>query len=57
VGCAKFVGNYNLLQIDMEFIGSGATAFVWIAVFLISAVIGLSTTDILKLKDKEDDHS
>lgn len=41
----------------MEFIGSGATAFVWIAVFLISAVIGLSTTDILKLKDKEDDHS
>ena len=41
----------------MEFIGSGATAFIWIAIVLLAAVIGLSTTDVLKLKDKEDDHS
>lgn len=39
----------------MEFIGSGATAFLWIAIVLLAAVIGLSTTDVLKLKDKEDD--
>ena len=41
----------------MEFLESGATAFLWIAIVLLSAVIGLSTTDILNLKDKKDDHS
>ena len=41
----------------MEFIGSGATVFLWIAIILLAAVIGLSTTDVLKLKDKQDDHS
>jgi|GEM_PF-3303011 len=41
----------------MEFIGSGATVFLWIAIVLLAAVIGLSTTDVLKMKDKQDDQS
>ncbi len=41
----------------MEYLGSGATAFLWIAIVLLSAVIALSTTDVLKLKDKQDDQS
>lgn len=40
----------------MEYIASGATVFIWIAIILLSAVIALSTTDILKLKDKQDEH-
>jgi hypothetical protein len=40
----------------MEYIASGATAFIWIAIIVLSAVIGLSTTDILKVKDKQDEH-
>jgi hypothetical protein len=41
----------------MEFLEGGATAFLWIVIVLLSAVIGLSTTDVLKLKDKQDDQS
>jgi hypothetical protein len=41
----------------MELLESGATAFIWIFVILLAAVIGLSTTDVLKLRDKKDDHS
>ena len=41
----------------MELLGSGATAFLWIAIVVLGAVIGLSTTDILNLKNKKDDHS
>jgi hypothetical protein len=39
----------------MEFIGSGATTFIWIVMVLLAAVIGISTTDILKLNKKEED--
>jgi len=39
----------------MEFIASGATAFIWIVMVLLAAVIGISTTDILKLYKKEED--
>ena len=38
----------------MEFIGSGATAFIWIVIVLLAFVIGVSTTDVLKLKKKND---
>ncbi len=41
----------------MEFLEGGATAFIWIAIVILSAVIGLSTTDVLNLKDKKDDQS
>lgn len=41
----------------MELLESGATIFLWIVIVLLGAVIGLSTTDVLKLKNKEDDHS
>jgi len=41
----------------MELLGSGATTFLWITIVLLAAVIGVSTTDILKLKDKQDDQS
>ena len=41
----------------MELLESGATAFIWIAIVVLAAVIGLSTTDVLKLKDKQDDQS
>ncbi|MDH3709884.1 MAG: hypothetical protein OER04_08355 [Cyclobacteriaceae bacterium] len=37
----------------MEYIGSGATAFLWIVIVLLAFVIGISTTDILKLKKKK----
>lgn len=39
----------------MEFIESGATAFIWIVIVLLAAVIGISTTDILNLKKKEEE--
>ncbi len=41
----------------MELIGSGANAFIWITIILLSAIIGLITTDILKLKKKEEDQA
>lgn len=37
----------------MEYIETGATAFIWIVVVLLAFVIGISTTDILKLKKKK----
>ncbi len=37
----------------MEYIGSGATAFLWIVIVLLAFVVGISTTDILKLKKKK----
>ncbi len=39
----------------MEYIGSGATAFIWIVIVLLAFVIGLSTTDVLKLKNRKDE--
>ena len=39
----------------MEYIGSGATAFIWIVIVLLAFVIALSTTDILKLKNRKDE--
>ncbi len=39
----------------MDFIGSGATTFIWIVIILLAFVIGLSTTDILKLKKKKEE--
>ncbi len=40
----------------MEYIDTGAAAFIWIVAILLAFVIGLSTTDILKIyrKKKED---
>ncbi len=39
----------------MELLEGGAVAFIWIVIILLAAAIGLSTTDILKLKKKEED--
>jgi len=41
----------------MELLESGAITFIWITIVLLAAVIGLSTTDILKLKKKEEDQA
>lgn len=37
----------------MDLIGTGANIFIWIVIVLLAFVIGLSTTDILKLKRKK----
>ena len=41
----------------MELLESGAITFIWITIVLLAAVIGLSTTDILKLNKKEEDQA
>jgi hypothetical protein len=41
----------------MELLESGAITFIWITIVLLAAVIGLSTTDILKLKKEEEDQA